>query len=273
MTYRYRLLSLLAAVLISALGHWGLISFFSSISSDVRQPVERVTQVHVDLSVEAAPQTAETPAFVTTQPTAPSTVVQKPASPSSVTRTLQATNGNAGTEPPLPTSSADNQGATTSSTPQAPSTGTQGSTSGGALAAGAIALIRGSGTEAGVPASDRQTAPRKQSINQTTKDVRYRQYAEDWRQKVERVGKVAFPENTDPNAPLRGRVLIRVIIKSDGSIAQLGVVRSSKNKVLDAAALNIVRLAAPFSPFPASFKDEVDLIEITRWWSFEEIFK
>ena len=142
----------------------------------------------------------------------------------------------------------------------------------GSLAAGAIAMIRGGGGQSGGVLGEKPEGRRKQTINQATKDVRFRQYAEDWRQKVQRVGAVAYPESLDKSEN-SGKVLVRVIIASDGSIAQLGVLKSSKNKALDEAALRIVRLAAPFSPFPASFKDEVDLIEITRWWSFEEVFR
>ena len=44
--------------------------------------------------------------------------------------------------------------------------------------------------------------------------------------------------------------------------------RSSGNRILDAAALRIVNLAAPFSPFPADIAKDTDIISITRTWIF-----
>ena len=44
--------------------------------------------------------------------------------------------------------------------------------------------------------------------------------------------------------------------------------RSSGHAVLDQAAVRIVKLAAPFAEFPDSFKDEVDVLVISRTWQF-----
>ena len=40
------------------------------------------------------------------------------------------------------------------------------------------------------------------------------------------------------------------------------------HKLLDEAAVRIVRLAAPFAPFPPDIARDTDVIEITRTWSF-----
>jgi len=44
--------------------------------------------------------------------------------------------------------------------------------------------------------------------------------------------------------------------------------RSSGHKVLDDAALRIVKMAAPYSPFPPDIRKDYDVIEITRTWTF-----
>jgi protein TonB len=44
--------------------------------------------------------------------------------------------------------------------------------------------------------------------------------------------------------------------------------RSSGYKVLDQAALRIVRLAAPYEPFPANIRQDTDILHITRTWTF-----
>jgi len=47
------------------------------------------------------------------------------------------------------------------------------------------------------------------------------------------------------------------------------ILNSSGSKVLDDAAIRIVRLSAPFAPFPPEMREDVDQLEIIRTWSFE----
>ena len=44
--------------------------------------------------------------------------------------------------------------------------------------------------------------------------------------------------------------------------------RSSGHKVLDQAAIRIVRLASPFERFPTNIKSDTDILHITRTWTF-----
>jgi len=44
--------------------------------------------------------------------------------------------------------------------------------------------------------------------------------------------------------------------------------RSSGEKILDDAAIRIVRLAAPYAPFPQDIRKETDILHITRTWQF-----
>ena len=48
------------------------------------------------------------------------------------------------------------------------------------------------------------------------------------------------------------------------------VTRPSGQPILDAAAQRIVKLAAPFSPFPADIRQDTDILSITRTWSFTQ---
>jgi protein TonB len=59
-----------------------------------------------------------------------------------------------------------------------------------------------------------------------------------------------------------------VAIRQDGSVDSVKVRRSSGFQVLDDAAERIVRLAAPFSPFPADLRKEADILIIVRTWRF-----
>ncbi len=57
-------------------------------------------------------------------------------------------------------------------------------------------------------------------------------------------------------------------IRPDGSLADVALLRSSGHKVLDEAAIRIVRLAAPFAPVPAEVLGEKTELRIVRTWVF-----
>lgn len=94
-------------------------------------------------------------------------------------------------------------------------------------------------------------------------------YLHDWRARLETVGNKYYPE-----ASLRygiyGELSLLVVIRQDGSLEDLKVMSSSGHAVLDEAAMKIVRLAAPFAPFPAELRTTTDRLEIIRTWQFQE---
>ncbi len=56
-----------------------------------------------------------------------------------------------------------------------------------------------------------------------------------------------------PNAgAARGKALVRFVVAADGSVSGLSLAGSTGSAVLDAAALDTVRRAAPFPPIPAA---------------------
>jgi protein TonB len=61
---------------------------------------------------------------------------------------------------------------------------------------------------------------------------------------------------------------VTVSIKADGSLEKVEINRSSGTKLLDDAAVAIVKLAAPFSPFSAEITRDTDILSITRTWTF-----
>ncbi|WP_425483968.1 energy transducer TonB [Aromatoleum toluvorans] len=109
--------------------------------------------------------------------------------------------------------------------------------------------------------------PRKTPITAArAKEYRFAQYVEDWRQKIERVGTLNYPDAA--RGRLYGSLLLYVAIKADGSVERVEIQRSSGEKVLDEAALRIVKLAGPFAPFPDSIRADTDIVEIVRTWTF-----
>ncbi len=93
-------------------------------------------------------------------------------------------------------------------------------------------------------------------------------YRDDWRKKVERVGNLNYPEAARSQG-IYGSLRVLVIIKSNGALDHMRVLESSGHAVLDQAALNIVRTAAPFAPFTGELAANYDQVEIIRTWRFE----
>ena len=90
-----------------------------------------------------------------------------------------------------------------------------------------------------------------------------------WRTKVERVGNLNYPEQAK-RQNLSGSLVLDVALKPDGGIESINVIRPSPHKILDEAAIRIVRLAAPYAPFPPELRADYDLVHITRTWKFHD---
>jgi protein TonB len=109
--------------------------------------------------------------------------------------------------------------------------------------------------------------PKRKFIGARTQEYRYAQYVEDWRAKVERVGNMNYPQQAR-DQKIYGKLTLTVSIRADGSIESVEVNRSSGQRILDASAMRIVKLAAPYAPFPPNIRKDVDVLSITRTWMF-----
>lgn len=92
-------------------------------------------------------------------------------------------------------------------------------------------------------------------------------YLDGWRRKVERVGTLNFP-NVARRQQLSGTPVVEVTIDAKGRLARAVLRRSSGHPELDAAAIRILRLAAPFDPFPRTLSIKHDEIRIAYEWQF-----
>jgi periplasmic protein TonB len=92
-------------------------------------------------------------------------------------------------------------------------------------------------------------------------------YLDNWRRKIERVGTINFPDAAR-RAKLSGTPVIEVTIGSDGKLVQTIVRRSSGHAEIDEAAMRILKLAAPFDPFPGELSAKHDEIRIAYEWQF-----
>jgi TonB family protein len=89
-----------------------------------------------------------------------------------------------------------------------------------------------------------------------------RSYLDSWRQRIETVGSLNMPPNT------YGRVRLTVAVRANGALGGVEIDQSSGTPALDAAAVRIAHLAAPYRTFPSEMAN-TDLLYISRTWRFE----
>ncbi|WP_455219098.1 energy transducer TonB, partial [Kaarinaea lacus] len=109
--------------------------------------------------------------------------------------------------------------------------------------------------------------PKKKFITAQTKEYRFASYEESWRKKVERIGTLNFPDEA-VRARLTGNVRMAVTVTADGSVKDIKITKYSGHKVLDDAAVRIVKMAAPYARFPDDIAKDYDEIVIVRTWQF-----
>lgn len=112
-----------------------------------------------------------------------------------------------------------------------------------------------------------QRGKHRHIISAQAMEYRDAAYLDAWRAKVERIGNLNYPEEAR-RRNMSGRLLLDVAINADGTLNNVALLRSSGSKVLDDAAVRIVRLAAPFAEFSPEMRADTDVLHITRTWEF-----
>ena len=105
-----------------------------------------------------------------------------------------------------------------------------------------------------------------QAITSQTRDVGDAMYFKSVQKKVESIGVINFPQKNGTR--LYGQLTVRINVYHDGSLYEkaggVSVVKSSGNPALDAAALKIVRRAAPFGRFSGNVRSIITRLNFTR---------
>ncbi len=114
-----------------------------------------------------------------------------------------------------------------------------------------------------------QKRPKRRFIGARTKAVSDALYLEAWRQKVERIGNLNYP-TAARDQKIYGQLRMTVSVRANGTVEKIEIDKSSGSKILDAAAVSIVRLAAPYAPFSAEMRKTTDILDIIRTWSFTQ---
>ena len=139
----------------------------------------------------------------------------------------------------------------------------------------AIALESGSEQTLPLPQDDKSSLlihdddPRQLIISADTRESTIAAYLDNWKRRIEAVGDEYFPELGDLDG-LTGSPTLEVSIEASGQLAEVIIRQSSGSKVLDKAALDILRRASPFDPFPAEVSADYDRLRFAYKWLFTE---
>jgi protein TonB len=109
--------------------------------------------------------------------------------------------------------------------------------------------------------------PSKRFLNARTKAHEAAAYMEQWTRKVEGVGNLNYP-NEARRRGLSGRLILEVTLQPDGSLEDVRIVQPSRYRILDEAAVRIVKLGEPFAEIPEEVLNGHDQLVITRTWEF-----
>lgn len=104
-------------------------------------------------------------------------------------------------------------------------------------------------------------------VTPDTRVSRLAPYLDGWRRRVERIGTINYPSVAQRQG-LTGNPVIEVALHRDGHLQNARIVKTSGHPEIDAAALDILRLASPFDPFPPELASDYRLLRFAYEWQF-----
>jgi len=107
-------------------------------------------------------------------------------------------------------------------------------------------------------------------VTPDTREALVAPYLVAWRTKIESLGTINFPQAAW-RAPGTRNPDVEVVILADGTLESAKIVHSSGSAKLDQAAVDILKLASPFDPFPKELADRYRLLRFTYGWDFEQV--
>ena len=107
--------------------------------------------------------------------------------------------------------------------------------------------------------------PRELIVSANTRESRIATYLDGWKRRIERVGTMNFPLVA---ANARQNPVLEVSILANGNLQEAIILSSSGTRELDMAAVEILRLAAPFEPFPEYLRNDYDALKFSYEWQF-----
>jgi multidrug efflux pump subunit AcrA (membrane-fusion protein) len=121
------------------------------------------------------------------------------------------------------------------------------------------------------PAEDARSNLRRARADAVQHDVPLRMYIDSIRQKIER-NAILSPAQL-ANDAARIFPIVSIAVRSDGSIEDVTIVRSSGRVDIDEVVRRIVHLNARYAAFPPNVAAHYDVIELRRVWSFAGVLR
>ncbi|KGF81156.1 hypothetical protein IA69_13940 [Massilia sp. JS1662] len=121
------------------------------------------------------------------------------------------------------------------------------------------------------PAEDAVRAVRRALAEAARHDIPLRMYMDSVRQKIER--NAVLSEAQLATDVVRTDPIVSVAIRSDGSVEDVTILRSSGRTDIDDFVRRIVRLNARYSAFPPNVAANYDVIELRRVWRFAGVLR
>ena len=139
----------------------------------------------------------------------------------------------------------------------------------------AIAMEAGREQTLPLPQEDEATMlisddePRQLIISADTRESVVAAYLDNWKRRVEAVGRSYLPQLGELEN-ISGSPTVMVAIDASGDLSEAVIRKTSGSTVLDLAALDILRRASPFDPFPAEVTSEYDVVRFEYKWLFTD---
>ncbi|MGJ8686375.1 MAG: energy transducer TonB, partial [Spongiibacteraceae bacterium] len=94
-------------------------------------------------------------------------------------------------------------------------------------------------------------------------------YLDRWEERVEAIGNANYPKKARSNN-IEGELRLLLMLMPSGAVDEVRILKSSGHNILDRAALQIVRKAAPYEAIPTDVLDGKNRLGIVRTWRFEQ---
>jgi len=124
------------------------------------------------------------------------------------------------------------------------------------------------GADTGQALELRGTPQHELLVTANTRESSVAIYLDRWRHRIERIGAANYPLDAARRAGFTGNPVLDVRILADGRLGDVVIKRSSGFPTLDQAALGILKLSAPFEPFPRQLAARHDALRISYEWQF-----
>ena len=106
-------------------------------------------------------------------------------------------------------------------------------------------------------------------VGADTKESNIAGYVDRWKRKIESVGGRYLPQQAALQG-LTGSPTLEVTIDASGQLSEVVIRESSGSRLLDQAALNDLRRASPFDPFPEAVRLDHPKLNFVYKWRFSD---